>query len=264
MQNELLEFFNMVDFCNPGVLGTNSDFRKKYERPILRAKELDANPNDRTKADKLQKELSTIVNEFILKRGNILNAQHLPPKLMQYVCCKLSPLQVLLYEHILNKKDLRHIMDGKQTDTLSTIRLMINICSHPRMIVESYKAKIERNETDKDLEELVTIIRDYERENPSSFVSKGQGLASKSSKFNLQPRIGNLRANNSEVSNKKSSILSDIDSMCSAIDPTQSGKLLVLFRLMQTMRALKQNERIVIVSNYTQTLDFIGIIYKYN
>ena len=29
MQNELSEFFNMVNFCNPGVLGSNSDFKKR-------------------------------------------------------------------------------------------------------------------------------------------------------------------------------------------------------------------------------------------
>ncbi len=114
MQNELTEFYNMVDFCNPMVLGTISEFRKKYERPILRAKEMDASPSDKTKADVLQKELSTIVNEFILKRGNILNAKFLPDKLVQYVCCKISPLQELLYEHILNSKEMRHIREGKQ------------------------------------------------------------------------------------------------------------------------------------------------------
>jgi DNA repair and recombination RAD54-like protein len=32
----------------------------------------------------------------------------------------------------------------------------------------------------------------------------------------------------------------------------------VLWRMMQTMRAAKQGERIVVVSNYTQTLDLIG------
>lgn len=30
MQNELSEFYNMVNFCNPGVLGTLSEFRKRY------------------------------------------------------------------------------------------------------------------------------------------------------------------------------------------------------------------------------------------
>ena len=41
------------------------------------------------------------------------------------------------------------------------------------------------------------------------------------------------------------------------IDPEQSGKMLVLHRMMCTMRALKNGERIVIVSNYTMTLDLI-------
>jgi hypothetical protein len=34
-----------------------------------------------------------VVNEFILKRGNILNAQHLPPKLVQFVCCRCGILR---------------------------------------------------------------------------------------------------------------------------------------------------------------------------
>lgn len=60
----------------------------RYERPILAAREPDASPKQTAEAARLQKELSTIVNEFILKRGNILNAQHLPPKLVQFVCCR--------------------------------------------------------------------------------------------------------------------------------------------------------------------------------
>jgi SNF2 family DNA or RNA helicase len=35
MQNDLEEFFAMVDFTNPGVLGTCSEFRRKYQSPIL-------------------------------------------------------------------------------------------------------------------------------------------------------------------------------------------------------------------------------------
>lgn len=35
MQNELTEFFNMVNFCNPNVLGTNSEFKKRYHSFIV-------------------------------------------------------------------------------------------------------------------------------------------------------------------------------------------------------------------------------------
>jgi len=60
----------------------------RYERPILLSREPDASEKQVAQAAALQKELSTVVNEFILKRGNILNAQHLPPKLVQFVCCR--------------------------------------------------------------------------------------------------------------------------------------------------------------------------------
>ena len=30
MQNELTEFYNMVNFCNPLVLGTHADFKRRY------------------------------------------------------------------------------------------------------------------------------------------------------------------------------------------------------------------------------------------
>ena len=44
----------------------------------------------------------------------------------------------------------------------------------------------------------------------------------------------------------------------------QSGKLLVLYRMMLTLRALKTGERIVVVSNYTQTLDLIEAMCEAN
>lgn len=44
MQNHLDEFFAMVDFCNPGVLGSAAEFRRRYEAPILAGREPDATP----------------------------------------------------------------------------------------------------------------------------------------------------------------------------------------------------------------------------
>jgi SNF2 family DNA or RNA helicase len=46
------------------------------------------------------------------------------------------------------------------------------------------------------------------------------------------------------------------------VDPEQSGKMAVLYRMMQAMKATKNGERIVIVSNYTSTLDLIESMCK--
>lgn len=39
-----VQFYAMVNFCNPGVLGTPAEFRKKYERPILEGREPGVGP----------------------------------------------------------------------------------------------------------------------------------------------------------------------------------------------------------------------------
>jgi DNA repair and recombination RAD54-like protein len=94
MQNDLEEFYAMVDFTNPGVLGTPSSFRRTYMHPILTGREPDADDKEKELADGRASELSALVNEFILRRTNALLSAHLPPKLVQIVFCKLTELQV--------------------------------------------------------------------------------------------------------------------------------------------------------------------------
>jgi DNA repair and recombination RAD54-like protein len=94
MQNDLEEFYAMVDFTNPGVLGTPSSFRRTYMHPILTGREPDASDKEKGLADVRAGELSALVNEFILRRTNALLSAHLPPKLVQIVFCRLTELQV--------------------------------------------------------------------------------------------------------------------------------------------------------------------------
>jgi len=63
---------------------------------------------------------------------------------VQFVCCKLTTLQMELYDMILNSKEMRHIRDGKQTNTLNSIRHLINVCSHPLLVLESYRTRFDR------------------------------------------------------------------------------------------------------------------------
>jgi len=103
--------------------------------------------------------------------------------------------------------------------------------------MESYKKKLQCNEKiDEDLASLVAIMRanDKTESAPTSEVC--------SSTVNRRGVVKPPVAHSSSPS---------------LVDPELSGKLLVLFRMMQTMKAMKSGERIVIVSNFTSTLDLI-------
>ena len=91
VQNDLDEFFAMADFTNPMVLGTSEDFRRKYKNPILVGREPGASQAEQDKAKVLQNEMSLIVNQFILRRTNTINA--VLPELVQIVCCNLTDVQ---------------------------------------------------------------------------------------------------------------------------------------------------------------------------
>ena len=69
-----------VDFCNPGVLGSPAEFRRRFEWPILAGREPGASPEQTCLGEERSAELSGIVNTFIMRRTNKLLSEHLPPK----------------------------------------------------------------------------------------------------------------------------------------------------------------------------------------
>lgn len=62
IQNDLGEFFVMIDFVNPGLLGTYATFRKEFENPILKARAPDATKKDKEKGAARSVELSRLTD----------------------------------------------------------------------------------------------------------------------------------------------------------------------------------------------------------
>ncbi|KAF0696783.1 Aste57867_12445 [Aphanomyces stellatus] len=210
MQNDLEEFYAMVDFTNPNILGDPREFRKRFLGPILVGREPDCTDHDRKLAQRCSGEMCEIVNQFILRRTNSLNAKFLPPKLTQVVCCNLSYVQRQMYSHFLHSNAYRNMMKKNSSHILSSITALKKLCNHPSLIFEqnsSGNTKIAPG-----FEECIQYLPE-------------QGQRHRS------------------------------------CHPEWSGKFQVLDRLMQVMRR-KTTDRIVIVSNYTQTLDVVSTLCR--
>ncbi|OWZ23172.1 DNA repair and recombination protein [Phytophthora megakarya] len=222
MQNDLEEFFAMVDFTNPNILGTPSEFRKNYLGPILIGREPDSTDRERGVAQSCSAMLCEIVNQFILRRGNILNAKHLPPKLMQVICCPLSPLQEQLYMHFLSSSACRDMMKRSSTNVLSSITALKKLCNHPLLIFD------EMGKTNTKLPGFGNCAQYF--------------VAAKESRNRGGDNGQHRRGFGGRT-----------------CYPEWSGKMLLLDRLMFSMRKTT-TDRIVIVSNYTQTLDVVSTL----
>ena len=74
-QNDLLEYFSLVSFVNAGILGTASEFRRRFENPILRGRDADASDADAAKGKESIRE--TFCYTFLRRR---VNAQSFVPE----------------------------------------------------------------------------------------------------------------------------------------------------------------------------------------
>eukprot|EP00940_MAST-03C_sp_MAST-3C-sp2_P000902 g902.t1 len=223
MQNKLDEFYAMVDFTNPGILGKIEAFRRRYERPIEYGREPGCTEKEEALGNARAAELQQIVDEFIVRRTNDLLSKHLPDKVVQVVCVGMTPIQRKLYEHILSAKLAHFTATGKHTGALQTVNTLKKICNHPMLVFQdARKAMHERSGS------CAHGLIDCLDMMPSAY-SSGRGGRASSNAFNA----------------------------------THSGKFDLMERMLIKLRR-ETDDRIVIVSNYTQTLDlFVQLCSKH-
>lgn len=134
IQNDLSEYFSLLNFANPNYLGTRLDFRKNYEIPILRGRDAAGTDKDREKGDKCLTELLTLVNKFIIRRTNDILSKYLPVKYEHIVFCNLAPFQKDLYNHFINSPDIKSLLRGKGSQPLKAIGMLKKLCNHPDLL----------------------------------------------------------------------------------------------------------------------------------
>ncbi|RKP00353.1 hypothetical protein CXG81DRAFT_13342 [Caulochytrium protostelioides] len=134
IQNDLTEYFSLLSFAIPGVLGTANDFRKQYENPILRGRDADATDKDREQSEARLKDLLGIANRFIIRRTAELLTMYLPVKYEHVVFCQLSPLQAKLYKAFMDTPECRALLRGQHSQPLKAITLLKKLVNHPCLI----------------------------------------------------------------------------------------------------------------------------------
>ena len=76
IQNDLMEYYALLSFSIPGVLGNEAEFRKNFENPILKGRDSLANDKAREVGEQKLQELLSIANKFIIRRTAELLAKY--------------------------------------------------------------------------------------------------------------------------------------------------------------------------------------------
>lgn len=202
MQNDLSEFYVMVDFVNPGVLGTYNTFKKEFEGPIMRSRQPGASADEIEKGTARGEELAQLTSEFILRRSATLLKDFLPPKTEYVLFCKPTKAQAEIYQHILQSPAFGRVL-GSSEASLQLITVLKKVCNSPTLLASR----------DKDNEPSNNNVASMMSSIPSSLLHKN--FLKASSKLRI------------------------LDSMIKHLSRTTT-------------------EKIVLVSNYTSTLDLLG------
>ncbi|KAM3722210.1 DNA repair and recombination protein RAD54-like [Dirofilaria immitis] len=148
IQNDLLEYYSLINFVNPGLLGTASEFKRRFENIILRGRDADATDAQREKGDAALIEMSSVVSKCIIRRTSALLTKYLPVKYELIICCKLTELQERLYRQLISTFSIngkQKVTEGdKITGTaLSFITNLKKLCNHPQLIFDKCQKKEE-------------------------------------------------------------------------------------------------------------------------
>jgi len=90
LENSVLDLWSIFDFLMPGYLGSAKDFRERYELPIIREKNVEA-----------QQRLARRLRPFLLRRLKQEVAADLPAKLEQVAFCELTADQRDVYQQVI-------------------------------------------------------------------------------------------------------------------------------------------------------------------
>jgi len=199
LQNNLMEYWCMVDWVRPNFLGNKTEFSNMFERPIQNGQCSDSTPKD----VRLMKHRAHVLHQqlkgFVQRRGHIVLKDSLPVKTEHVLFVRMTPIQRRLYRRFMEEL----ITNRCVSNPLKAFAVCCKIWNHPD-VLHNYLLK--REEEDLDL--LEAEAECAPSPGPSEIVPGGQSQPRefvKKEEINYewaQGMFGGYKAGMQENSNK--------------------------------------------------------------
>ncbi|XP_020083908.1 protein CHROMATIN REMODELING 20 isoform X2 [Ananas comosus] len=136
LQNNLMEYYCMVDFVREGYLGTSYEFRNRFQNPIENGQHANSTKDD----VKIMNQRSHILYEqlkgFVQRMDMNVVKKDLPPKTVYVITVKLSPLQRKLYRKFLDVHGFTSASDKsiRRSCFFAGYQTLAQIWNHPGLL----------------------------------------------------------------------------------------------------------------------------------
>ncbi len=132
LENHLGELWNLMEFINPGLLGSADSFQKRFAIPI-----------ERDACRETRRRLKKLVQPFILRRTKSQVLQDLPSRTEVTLQVQLSDEEAALYEALRMRavEQLADVGDGKaqHLKILAALMKLRRACCHPSLAFDGCK-----------------------------------------------------------------------------------------------------------------------------
>ncbi|KAG8436161.1 hypothetical protein GDO86_007313 [Hymenochirus boettgeri] len=159
LQNNLIEYWCMVDFVRPDFLGTRQEFSNMFERPILNGQCLDSTPQDKRLMRYRSHVLHSLLEGFVQRRGHTVLKAQLPSKEEHVILVRLSSIQRALYTEFMNRFRDAGNSGWLGLNPLKAFCVCCKIWNHPDVLYEALQKENLSNEQDLDVDDLGTNSR---------------------------------------------------------------------------------------------------------
>ncbi|CAH0407698.1 unnamed protein product [Chilo suppressalis] len=158
LQNNLLEYWCMVDFVRPNYLGSKTEFCNMFERPIQNGQCIDSTPQDIRLMRYRAHVLHSLLVGFVQRRSHAVLQSTLPQKEEYVLLVRMTPLQRKLYDRFMNEV----VRSTSVPNPLKAFAICCKIWNHPDVLYNFLKKRSEVNaaiEEDLDLEEIGGVTK---------------------------------------------------------------------------------------------------------
>ncbi|MBI4851024.1 MAG: DEAD/DEAH box helicase [Acidobacteria bacterium] len=154
VENRLSELWSIMEFLNPGLLGSASNFSRQFSTPIERYR-------DKEKATLLKQ----LTQPFILRRLKTDKKiiQDLPEKIEMKTFCNLTSEQASLYQAVVDEM-MQKIEKSEEKSierkgmVLATLMKLKQVCNHPVQMLQDGSSVAERSGKLARLEEIIEEV----------------------------------------------------------------------------------------------------------
>ncbi|TMS16667.1 Helicase ARIP4 [Larimichthys crocea] len=156
LQNNLIEYWCMVDFVRPDFLGTRQEFSNMFERPILNGQCVDSTPQDVQLMRYRSHVLHSLLEGFVQRRGHDVLKDQLPSKEEHVILVRLSPLQRALYTEFMNRFREAGNTGWLSLNPLKAFCVCCKIWNHPDVLYEALQKENLASDQDLDLDDITS------------------------------------------------------------------------------------------------------------